>query len=684
VLALGLLGASAPGLASESQSLVCERISELTRTYLHKHISFHYVNDKLRQRVIDNYVKRLDPSRSLYLTEEITPLKQQVRKGLQQVWEGNCSTLLAIQEDQVKRYKSMEKYAREVLADEGYELDPDAVLIIDPDKRAHPRTDELRKELVRRLIHFQMSNYLSSDMDFAEAKEKLTHRYELMTKRAQERTPEDIYAAYLDAFATALDPHSNYLSSEVLEDFQISMGLSLEGIGVALSSRDGYSVVEKIIPGGAADGMKVLEPKDKIIAVGQDGEAPVDIIDMDLRDVVRLIRGKRGTKVDLTVLRQGETTERFNVTIVRDKINLEEQAAKLSFSEVEIGGEKAKIAVIDLPSFYGGKDFGERQSTDDVKKLLQQAKEEKAVGLVLDLSRNGGGLLETSVDIAGFFIAEGGVVAVRNTFSQVDVLRDSDSEIFWDGPMVVLTSRVSASASEIVAGALKDYQRAVIVGDDHTFGKGTVQSMVPLREGLGALKVTTALFFRPGGQSTQNGGVSADVVVPSGFATSEFGEAHQDYSLPNQTIAAFLQEGSPAGAESDSETKQLAWEPITAELIAELAQRSQKRLAENEDMIEIRERIIKIEQRNGVVHLAELMAEQKENKEKAEQKKEEEEAAQDVTNGEESPAGVSKDKNDADETEFSVQQEEAVQVLTDLIQLTQGTLIAEEMSTVRR
>lgn len=667
-----LLLAPGSALAAVSENLVCDRISELTRTYLHKHISFHYVNDELRQRVTDNYVKRLDPSKTLYLSSEIPGLKEKVRRSLQQIWEGNCTSLQEIQEDQIKRYEAMEEFTRQALAAEDYEMDTEAVLIIDPDKRSHPMDAQARDELVTKLIHFQMSNYLGSDMELPEAKEKLTHRYELMTRRARERTSEDLYASYLDAFATALDPHSNYLSNEVLEDFQISMGLSLDGIGVALSSRDGYSVVEKVIPGGAADGLKILEPQDKIIAVAQEDGEPVDIIDMDLRDVVRLIRGNRGTKVTLTVLRQGETSERFNVTIVRDKINLEEQAAKLTFEEVEINGEKAKIAVIDLPSFYGGRDPGERQSTDDVKKLLAEARKEKAVGLVLDLSRNGGGLLETSVDIAGFFIAEGGVVAVRDTFSQVDVLRDTDSDVFWDGPLVVLTSRVSASASEIVAGALKDYQRAVIVGDDHTFGKGTVQSMIPLREGLGALKVTTALFFRPGGRSTQNGGVEADVIVPSGFATSDFGEAHQDYSLPNQTIQSFIEPNVMPS--KSAKAGKPSWTPITPDLVKELSRRSNERMATNEEMQEIQERIMKMEERNGVVHLAELMAEQQEERDKRNQEPDEANAENEATESTEDEAVevevvAVEEEDELDEDEVSIQQTEAVQVLIDLIQL---------------
>ena len=694
LLALLLLLSSATASASRNENaLNCSRIPELSRTLLHKHISFHYVNDELRQRIVDTYVKRLDSSKSLYLSDEIEDLKKSLRGVIQKIRDDDCSELLKIQEEQVRRYETLEKFAAELLADENYALDTDAVLIIDPDKRSHPHTAEARDELVTRLIHFQMSNYISSDMELSEAKEKLTHRYELMTRRAREKTPEDLYSDYLDAFATALDPHSNYLSQEVLEDFQISMGLSLEGIGVALSTKDGYSVVEKVIPGGAAAGLKVLEPQDKIIAVAQDGEESVDIIDMDLRDVVRLIRGKRGTTVHLTILRQGETVERFQVSIVRDKINLEEQAAKIRFEEIEVGDKTEKIAVLELPSFYGGNDPGGRQSSDDVAKLLKEARKEKAVGLVLDLSRNGGGLLDTSVDIAGLFIEEGGIVAVRDTFSQVQVLRDPSSRIAWDGPLVVLISRASASASEIVAGALKDYRRAVIVGDDHTFGKGTVQSMVPLPEGLGALKVTTALFFRPGGQSTQHSGVAADIVIPSIFGTDEFGEAHQTYSLPAQSIASFLE--SSTGRRKNSKVAKTPWTPITPAVVEELALRSQKRVDTNDELIKIRERVAKTEARNGVVHLAELMKEKEEaEKEEAAKDAEEEksvsaeadsgsEGAEEATGStpptargsagevEEGAETASLSENEADEEddEPSPQQLEAVQILVDLIRL---------------
>jgi carboxyl-terminal processing protease len=296
------------------------------------------------------------------------------------------------------------------------------------------------------------------------------------------------------------------------------------------------------------------------------------------------------------------------------------------------------------------------------------------------------------VDIAGLFIEEGGIVAVRDTFSQVQVLRDPNSRIAWNGPLVVLISRVSASASEIVAGALKDYRRAVIVGDDHSFGKGTVQSMVPLPEGLGALKVTTALFFRPGGQSTQHAGVASDVIIPSIFGTDEFGEAHQTYSLPTQSIAAFIDASNLPSDTSGEGT--LSWKPITPALVKELVLRSQKRVEVNEDLIKVRERIAKADARNGVVHLAELM------KEKEEEAAEKEAAADDEKPEEVPTASLETLEGDKDaalasaepeaedgsdlaadgpgavaaaevdeEDQPSPQQLEAVQILADLIQL---------------
>ncbi|MFP6630762.1 MAG: S41 family peptidase [Myxococcota bacterium] len=601
LLVVSALIAASPAAA---MGLSCKRVSELQTAYLNKHYSFRYLNDELRQRTIDSYIKRLDPSKSIFLAGEREKLASRLRGVFHDVRRGDCTTLLDLRQEMIEHYEEMQAFVTKYVGAEDYQLDSSVELIIDPEKRARPKTTAERDNLYGRLIHFQISNYLSNGEELPEAKRKLIHRYELMTKRAKELEEDDVYASFLDAFAMALDPHSNYFTQEAVEDFQIGMELSLEGIGVGLASRDGYSVVEKIIPGGAADRIGGIEPSDKIIAVAQaDGEF-VDIIDMDLRDVVRLIRGKRGTMVRLSILRQGETTERLILSIVRDKIKLEDQAAALRFEEVEVeGGKTLKLAVLELPSFYGGRNPTERQSSRDMRELLREVKKEKADGLLLDLSRNGGGLLENSVEIAGFFIRNGGVVAVKDSSSKVQVLRDPDDSLLYGGPMVLLTSRISASASEIVAGAMKDYRRAIVVGDDHTFGKGTVQSMVPLATPLGALKVTTAVFFRPGGNSTQHEGVRADIVFPSLFSANELGEKHQDYSLPSQKIDPFI---DPASAPGPNSSAPGFWRPVTADAVTRLANKSAERTEQSEEFAEILKQIEETKERNGVLHLSDV------------------------------------------------------------------------------
>jgi len=435
------------------------------------------------------------------------------------------------------------------------------------------------------------------------------------------------------------------------------MGLSLEGIGVALTSRDGYSIVQEIIPGGATDRGDHLKPQDKIIAVAQDGEEAVNIIDMSLRDVVRLIRGKKGSKVHLTVLRQDETTERFSVTIVRDKIDLKEQAASLRFEQREVDGKSLKLAVLELPSFYGDGDPRNRNSARDVEKLLKQIEIEGADGLVLDLSRNGGGLLEEAINITGFFLRTGGIVGVQDAGEAPMIRRDDDRRILYNGPMVVLISRMSASASEILAGAVKDYDRAVIVGDDHTFGKGSVQNVISLPGGMGALKITMAMFFRPGGASTQHSGVASDVPIPSIFNIDDIGEKTQEYSLAPRNISPFISDDANALLPANR------WKPVPPETIEKIALASAVRVDAEEAFVEIREHLIKRAEASDVVVLGDLL------KDREEQEAEDKEADE-KENGEK---GAEEDGEESaekeaveEEEELTPQAEEALNILADL------------------
>ena len=291
-----------------------------------------------------------------------------------------------------------------------------------------------REKLLTKFVHFQLSNYVDTGTDLEEAKKLIAHRYELNTKRAREKSREEVLSDFILAFANSLDPHSSYFSPDALEDFNISMKLSLEGIGVTLSSRDGYTVVEEIIPGGAASRANVLKSKDRIVAVsqGKPGGKPVNIIDMRLRDVVRLIRGKKNTTVTLTLIRrEGKKKLRKMVSIVRDKIDLNEQAAKLEIKPLVVNGREIKLAAIDLPSFYGDKDPTKRSAYSDMKKLLRQANQSSAEGLLLDLSRNGGGLLDDAVRISGLFLKKGGMVATQAAGEAPIVLRDDDPSIHY-------------------------------------------------------------------------------------------------------------------------------------------------------------------------------------------------------------------------------------------------------------
>jgi carboxyl-terminal processing protease len=396
------------------------------------------------------------------------------------------------------------------------------------------------------------------------------------------------------------------------------MRLSLEGIGATLSSQDGYTVVEQLVKGGAAEKSGKIQTQDKIIAVGQGEKGTMDsVVDMPLKDVVRLIRGAKDTKVRLSILRkEGAKAQQFNVVLTRQKVALEEEAAKIHYVDRTIGGKKMKLGIIDLPSFYADTKRGGRSSARDVKKLLEDARKNKAEGIVLDLASNGGGSLEDAVNLAGLFFKKGNVVSTQSRKAEsADVLSDEDATVDWPGPLVVLTSRLSASASEIVAGALKDYKRALIVGGDHTFGKGSVQSVVTLPNSLGAIKVTVGMFFIPGGQSTQHQGVAADIPLPGAFNRDEIGEKSLDYSLPPKQIKPFLSEAAAVTTGPD------AWKPVTKELVAELKKASEKRVEQDEEFKKIKTELEKALAKGKVVTVAEVLEKKEETKENEKKRK---------------------------------------------------------------
>ena len=572
-----------------AQDLTCSHLPKLMEAFHAKHYAMKSTTPEIRMHAVDQMIKRLDPSKTLLYESDLEKLKPLLLDLYESAGKGDCASLQLVYDLLVARAQENEAIVKNILGPD-FRLDMMAELNINVDKRPYPKTLTEKQGLLKKIMQFQIENTLTTSIDLATAKKKQIHRYELQTMRVVEQNPAHLITTAAEAFAGALDPHTSYLSPENLEDLQIQMKLSLEGIGALLSSDTGFTVIEELIPGGGAEKTGLLKLKDKIIAVAQEGEMPVDVIDMDLRDVISMIRGKKGTRVTLTILRQAQRKERFDVTIMRDKIDMKEQEAKITYEMRKVSGRQYRFGVIDLPSFYGGEKGG-KSSYEDVKRLLAEARRQQVDGIMLNLSRNGGGLLEEAVHLAGLFIGEGGIVAVKDSQERETILANGlaasgkggderrinaapaeDPRALYMGPLVVLTSRLSASASEIVAGALQDYHRAVIVGSDHTFGKGSVQSLMPLPWELGAMKITTALYFLPGGKSTQKMGVMADVRLPGWFVLEDIGEAALDYPLPAQAIEPFLGVREKAAPH---------WKTVDEPLIARLSSKSQGRVAKD-------------------------------------------------------------------------------------------------------
>ncbi len=603
-----------------AQDLTCSQLPQLMEAFEAKHYAIKSTTPEIRQHTVDQMIKRLDPSKTLLYESDLEKLKELLTDLFTRVEKGDCTSLLPVYDLLVERARENEAIVKKILGPD-FRLDMKMVLNVNIDKRPYPKTMAEKQGLLKKIVQFQIENSLLAGIDLETAKSKQIHRYELQTKRVVEQNPEQLITTAAEAFAVALDPHTSYLPPKNLEDLQIQMKLSLEGIGALLSSDTGFTIIEELIPGGGAEKTGLLKPKDKIIAVAQEGELPVDVIDMDLRDVISMIRGKKGTRVTLTILRQADRQERFNVTIMRDKIDVKEQEAKITYQTRKVNGRQYRFGVIDLPSFYGGEKGG-KSCYEDVKKLLAEAKKQKVDGIMLNLSRNGGGLLEEAVRLAGLFIGNGGIVAVKDSQGLVTILANGsaapgkeddkrsitaapaeDPRSLYMGPLVVLTSRLSASASEIVAGALQDYHRAVIVGADHTYGKGSVQSLLTLPFELGAMKVTTALYFLPGGKSTQKTGVVADVKLPGWFVLEDIGEAKMDYPLPAQAIAPFIDEKVSAAP---------PWKPVDQSLIAKLASRSQDRVAKDANFAKIIKDNKEAAEKKGIIRLDDLRKAQKE------------------------------------------------------------------------
>ncbi len=529
------------GQPSRSEKTVSRLIAKLMQR---DHLSRKPLDDKISQRAFDMYIKMLDPMKVYFLQSDVDDFSSKWRDSIDDNMEkGEYEIAFEIYKRFLQRVDERSQLAVE-LVDSTFDYTLDEEIATDKEDVKFATNDDEVKDRWRKRIKYNLM-VLKNDKDSkVDPKEKLKKRYDAYAKRMHQTDNGDVVEMYVTAITTSFDPHTAYMSKESFENFLIAMSLQLEGIGATLQSDDdGYTVIKRIVVGGAADKQGGLEVEDKIVGVAQ-GEAGefVDVTGMKLDDVVQKIRGKSGTTVRLQVLSE-DGSEIKTENIVREKIKLEDSAARgVVFEEGPY-----KIGVIDLPSFYADMESSKRNTTEarsttkDVEKILVDFQKQGVDSVVLDLRRNGGGSLREAIDCTGLFINTGTVVQVKDAYGKIQKHNDERSGMSWDGPVVVLTSKFSASASEILAGAIQDYGRGIVIGDTTTHGKGTVQSLIDLNQILfrvpkppnmyGALKITMQQFYRPNGDSTQKRGVLSDIVLPSITDKMDVSETDLDYPV---------------------------------------------------------------------------------------------------------------------------------------------------------
>ena len=599
-------------------SLQCQVLHNIENNFLAFHVAQPTRSPELATRVVDQYLKHLDPIKVYLQEEDVQKIRGMMSNVFDRIKSRDCGFLIDAQKIVVQRMMDRVGFVKTFLGS-NYKFDEKVEFIFDAEKKPWPKNQQEANAFMEKYLHFQISNYLATDMKLEEAKSRVIKLYERVLKKAQDESTDDIYAGYLDSFGHSLDPHSTYFSKDAFDDFSIQMGLNLEGIGATLSSEDGFTKIEALVPGGPAARSGQVEPQDLIVAVGQATGPMENVIDMELSDVVKKIRGPKGTTVRLAILRKvdGKKT-RFDINLVRDKINLEDDAAQVTVVDKTLNGKKVKLGILNLPSFYSDSKRGGRSCSEDMKKVIKEAKSKHIDGMVLDLSQNGGGSLDDAVKIAGLFFKTGNVVkqSTRPEIGATQTLADIDPEVQWNGPLVVLTSRISASASEIVSGTLQDYNRAVIVGGGHTFGKGSVQTVQPLPYlGGGAMKITIGMFFIPGGKSTQHGGVDSDVIIPDRFSSDDVGEKFLDYSLPPKKLESFVSQ------DAFVKDGNQAWTPVKPEWMKVLQSQSQARVEKSDEFKKIVEELKKSKERGKLIRVSELMKDGKDTKAKKDKEK---------------------------------------------------------------
>ena len=519
-----------------------------------EHLSRHPLDDEIASRALNLYLKSLDPMKVYFLQSDIDAFNRQGTQIDDQLKRGKIDLGYTVFQTFLRRIDERVKLVDEFLAMQ-HDFTVDEEIVVDPDIAEYAKNEAEARDKWRKRIKYDLLTLKADDTVGQEAIDKLTRRYHSFAKRMHQTSGDELLEMYLSSVTTAYDPHTTYMSPSTLENFDISMRLELEGIGAALQSEDGYTIVSKIIPGGAAAKHGQLKPQDKIVGVGQGKDGAIqDVVDMKLDDVVALIRGKRGTTVRLEVIPL-DSQERKILEIVRERVELKDSEARAKVFEEgqKADGSPYKIGVINLPSFYMDME-GARQglaefksTTRDVRRILEGFNQQGVDAVVLDLRFNGGGSLQEAINLTGLFIDQGPVVQVKDADGQVLPYNDLESGAVWNGPLVVVINKFSASASEILAGAIQDYRRGLVIGDHATHGKGTVQSLMDLSQRLfgftrgpelGALKITMQQFYRPNGESTQKRGVLSDVELPSLTTHLDVGEADLEYPVEFDRIEA--------------------------------------------------------------------------------------------------------------------------------------------------
>ncbi len=567
--------------------LVCQMIEK-------EHLIRSPINDVIGGRTVDHYIKELDPQKLYFLQSDVDEFNQ-VRTTLDDsVKQGNIDWAYSTFKRYLDRLDQRIAVA-EKLVDETYDFTVKETMVYDAKELKWAVDDAEINERWRKRIKYDLLLARLEKTPEEEAKKKLHSRYRNIKQNMHQTEPEDVLEIFLTSLTSSYDPHSSYMSPRSEKEFRTVMKLSLDGIGAALKSEDGFTTVAQIVKGGAASRDGRLKVKDRIVGVGQKPEEIVDVVNMKLSNVVDMIRGERGTKVFLRIMPDGATESKV-YEITRDKVELKDQEVKGEIIDVSsrIPGTRGKVGVIHIPSFYrdfqgqesGQEDF--KSTTRDVKAVLRDFAAKGGVdALLIDLRFNGGGALSEAIELSGLFIDEGAVVQVKDQRGNVRHLDDEDTRIDFNGPLVVVCNRLAASASEIFAGVIRDYQRGIVVGDTTTHGKGTVQSVMPVGKKLfdlgqspdrGALKLTINQFYRVNGDSTQKLGVPSDVVLPSLLDHMDLGEASLDNVMAFDRVPPADHKNFRAVA------------PATVSLLRD---RSKARVAASKEFTEINDNIAK-------------------------------------------------------------------------------------------